>query len=220
MPYKHIDATQITHPIVKQAIERADMYLHDVYGMFSLPGADLEKSGGCNFSIALVLLCVIDGVSREIYPTRMVKDPDKRFKKLIRDKLYWPINPKNTLWIDKADAANQLYLEVRNPLVHELARDKMTSARKKGHNEPIIGKWGEIDKEYRNIESIDAMTVWNNKWPTMYEKKSGDGRPCMKLCVAALYWSVKRMLDDLVKDPKAMAFADVCQDALVTLEAD
>lgn len=221
MPYKHIDATQIKHPIVKQAIERADMYLHDVYGMFSLPGSDIEKGGGCNFSIALVLLCVVDGISREIYPTRLVKDPEKRFKRLIRDKLYWPKKPKSMLWIDKADAANQLYLEVRNPLVHELAGDKVTSARKKGHNEPIIGKWGEIDKEYRNVESIDAMTVWNDKWPTMYVKKaSGDSRPCMKLNAVALYWSVKRMLNDLVKDPKAMAFADVCQDALVILEAE
>ena len=125
------------------------------------------------------------------------------------------------LWIDKADAANQLYLEVRNPLVHELARDKVSSARKSGHNEPIIGKWGEIDKAYRNIESIDAMTVWNNKWPTMYVKKaSGDGKPCMKLNAAALYWSVKRMLDDLVKDQKAMSYAGVCQDALAILETE
>lgn len=185
MAYRPINAKNVSQPIVKHAINSANMYLHDVYNMFLLPDSSLEKGGGCNFSIALVLLCVIDGISRDIYPTRLVKDTDKRFKRLIRDKLYWPKNQKNTLWIDKADAAKQLYLEVRNPLVHELARDKTTGARKEGHNEPIIGKWGEIGKEYRNIESIDAMIVWNDKWPTMYEKKNEDGRPCMKLCVAA-----------------------------------
>jgi hypothetical protein len=218
MPYRPINAVQVSQPNIKRAIERANDCLHDVYSMFELSASDTVHKERFVFSITLVLLCVIDGISCEIYPTRLVKDQEKRFKKLIRDKLYWA-NSKP--WIDKADAANQLYLEVRNPLVHELARDKMTRARKPGHNELTIGKWDKIGKTQRNIESIDAMKNWNGKWPTMYVKKtSGDGRPCVKLNTAALYWSVKRMLEELVCDTKVMEYAVVCQDALAILEAE
>ena len=220
MVYRHIETSALSHPTLKKAAERADMLLHDVYGMFSLSGDD-GKGGGCNYSIALVLLCVVDGMSREFYPTRLVKDQEKRFKKLIREKLYWSKKRKNTLWIDKAEAAIELYLDVRNPLVHELAGDNAPRAGKKGQNEPAVGKWGLIDKDCCTIEYIDALEKWNDKWPTMYIKPvSGDGRPCTTLCVAALYWSVKRMLEGFVSDQKAMRYAEVCQEALAILEAE
>ena len=107
------------------------MRLHDVYGMFTLPGDD-GKGGGCNYVNTLVLLCVVDGISREFYPSRLVKDQEKRFKKLLRDKLYWSAKG---LWIDKAEAALELYLDVRNPLVHELGGENAPRASKNAHNE-------------------------------------------------------------------------------------
>lgn len=220
MGYRHIHVSALTHPVLKTAAKRADMLLHDVYGMFALPGDDGE-GGGCNFAITLVLLCVVDGIAREFYPTRLVKDQEKRFKKLLRDKLYWPAKSTKGLWIDKAEAALQLYLDVRNPLVHELASERSPRASKKDHNEPVVSKWGLINKDCRNIEYVDGLSKWNDSWPIMYMKdESGDGRPCTKLCIAALYWSVKRMLQELVVNPEAIGFAEACQSALAVLDAE
>ena len=40
----------------------------------------------------------------------------------------------------------------------------------------------------------------------------------MKLCGAALYWSVKKLVRDLASDTKAIEYAKACQDAMKTLE--
>ena len=112
-----------------------------------------------------------------------------------------------------------LYLKFRNPLVHELGQDKVSKMRKDGFDEPVIGKWGRIRVRDHSIDRIDRLKRWNDNWPTIYEVLHGRGKR-MKLCSAALYWSVKQMVNDLVSDKSAMAFANVCQEALQTMEAD
>lgn len=196
MPYRHIDVPIGLPQPVREAARKADMYLHDLYGMFQLPVKGLVVGGGCNFSIALVLLCVIDGVSCFIYPCGTSGGEGKRFKQLVREKLYWStINKK---WINKDDAAKLLWAELRNPLAHSLAADEPSRARKEGHDEPTIGKWGEIPLEYRDIDYIDGLTTWNDDWPTLFLTKNAEEKSCSKLCDAALYWSVKRMIKDLL----------------------
>lgn len=119
------------------------MLLGDVYSMFYLPLKRRRVNGGCNFPIALTLLCVINGLSTFFYPTAAtVRIQEKRFKKPIRDRLHW--GPRSKGWIAKDDAAALLYFAFRNSLVHEPAQDKPLRTRKKGFGEPIAGKWGAV----------------------------------------------------------------------------
>ena len=164
MPYKAINWKHIEDKQTRKVIKHADMMLRDVYAMFKLPIDKESGEGSCNFSILVILLVIIDGLAVYIYPKKeAVDDQEKRFKKLIRDKLYW--GPPDKGWIEKGLAAKQFYLELRNPLVHELGADKPTNARQKGHNEPIIGKWAKIPEGYRNIDYIEGLEQWNDDWP-------------------------------------------------------
>src|SRR5215467_14622252 len=97
MPYSHIQFDHITDDFVREVFGRADLYLSDVYGMFTLPPPSLPGAGGGNWAIALVLLCVVDGISRHVYPTEhIVRNQEKRFRRLIRKKLHW--GPANRGW--------------------------------------------------------------------------------------------------------------------------
>ena len=69
MPYTPVAYDQVADDSQKEVFKRADMFLRDVYGMFTLPPKPLPDAGGGNWSIALVLLCVVDGISRHVYPT-------------------------------------------------------------------------------------------------------------------------------------------------------
>jgi hypothetical protein len=80
MSYQELEGAKINHPVIREVIEHADTYLNDTYEMFYLPIEGKAKGGGCNFSIVLVLLCVIDGIARDVYPTKKVGDHETRFK--------------------------------------------------------------------------------------------------------------------------------------------
>jgi hypothetical protein len=141
-----------SRPNSESVFQHTDMYLFDTYGMLrTLPPSDKDGGGG-NFSATLVLLCLIDGLAKWIWPTA---DPEQRFKGLIRCGLPWGPEGKGK-WVDKGNAADQLYTEFRNPLVHELAKEKDTkpkpSSRPAGYVEPVIAKWGSIPDELHDIE--------------------------------------------------------------------
>lgn len=220
MTYRHVDTSKLSHPVLQVAAARADRLLHDVYGMFSLPGKE-ERAGGA-ISPSRWSSCVWSMG----WPASFIRHAWSKTKKSVSRNYcaissIWPTSAAGSLWIDKDEAALQLYLDVRNPLVHELGGEKAPRAKKKGHNEPVASKWGMIEESCRNVGYIDGLENWNEKWPTMYMKNaSGDGRPCTKLCIAALYWSVKRMLRELVVNPEAIGFAEACQSALAVLDAE
>lgn len=218
MAYRHIDIPPGLPEEVAVAVHNADMYLHDVYGMFQLPVDGVVEGGGCTFSIALILLCVLDGISCHVYPTRLVTKQETRFKKLVRDKLY--PNVVCEAGIGRDEFANQLYLELRNPLVHELGQDKITRARRDGHDEPKIGKLGRVPKDKQDIGVLDGLAAWDADWLIMYEAVNAKSERCIKLSAAALYWAVKRMIGQLVTDADAMAAAKACHDALRALESE
>jgi hypothetical protein len=168
------------------------MLLADVYSMFYLPFKGRRIGGGCNFPIALTLLCVVDGLSKFVYPTEKTQpDQEKRFRTLIKDQLHW--GPADKGWTNKAEAAGLLYLEFRNPLVHELAQDKVSRTRRAGFGEPVVGKFGAVPSTFHSIDKIDRLRAWPEDWPTMTERKEGGNR-AMKLSAAGLYWSVKKRL--------------------------
>src|SRR5215475_3167015 len=120
MSYTHLDYQALQGPI-KKVFRHADLYLFDTYGMFrDLPPAGGDGGKG-DFSIVLVLMCVIDGLAAEVWPA--CGEQKLRFKKLIRCRLPWGPEDKGK-WVHKGIAADQLYNEFRNPLVHELAKDE------------------------------------------------------------------------------------------------
>ena len=197
MAYTHIDFTSFEDRTLRKVFRHADMYLRDAYGMFrALPPADGDGGVG-NFSIILVLLCVIDGLATEVWPgSDQVKKPKQRFKKLIRCKLHWGTEGKEK-WVDKGNAAVRLYAEFRNPLVHELGKDKSGTSHPEEYGEPVIGKWGNVPEDLRDIAKIDALEEWNDAWPILSLTKDGSGKPAYKLAAAGLYWAVKRLALDL-----------------------
>ncbi|MEN8130520.1 MAG: hypothetical protein ABFS45_10080 [Pseudomonadota bacterium] len=160
----------------------------------TLPPSDKDGGGG-NFSATLVLLCVIDGLAQWRWST---EGQEQRFKRLIRCRLPWGPEGKGK-WVDKGNAADQLYTEFRNPLVHELAKDTKASSRPAGYTEPVIGRWGSIPDELHNIEKIDVLDEWNKNWPILTESADVQGNPRYKLTVPALYWAVKRMANDMLE---------------------
>jgi hypothetical protein len=211
MPYKNIPYPQTSHPVLNRVFRNADLYLSDVYGMFDLPLKGSDHGAACNFAIVLVLLCVLDGIARDVYPTLIFGEQEKRFKKLIKDRLYW--GPQAEGWIDKAEAAALLYSEFRNPLVHELAQNRVSKTRRTGFGEPVIGKWGRVPDRYRNASRIEAFARWNTAWPTIYVQTRG-ARKMMKLSAAALYWSVKALTNNLASDAQELEFAEISQQGI------
>jgi hypothetical protein len=171
------------------------MLLHDLYSFFRMPPSEHEGAG--NFSILLVLLYIIDGISVFIYRTPKVDDQETRFKKLVRDRLHWGSTDNG--WVEKGLAAKQMYLELRNPLVHELGADKVTSARNAGFLEPRISKWGNIDSDSHDIDLIEKLSSWNDHWPIL-KVCTIDRGSYIKVNGAALYWAVKNMIEGLVSD--------------------
>ena len=200
MPYRRLNWNSIADPKRKDVFKHADMYLFDVYGILrALPPKDRDGGGG-NFTATLALLCVIDGLATKIWPTNSaVPDQEKRFKRLIRCRLPWG-TPSKTRWLEKATAADQLYCEFRNPLVHEVADDRPASSRPKHYDEPVIGVWGNIPREMQDIEKIEALGAWNDNWPLLEKPEGAQARPRYKLAVAPLYWAVKKMTEELLAE--------------------
>src|SRR3954454_10055834 len=82
----------------EEIFRRADWLLSDAYGMFAMQ--PVLGTGGGNWSIGLVLLCVVDVISCHIYPTAAVAPrQEQRFKRLINRKLHW--GPATKGWYNK-----------------------------------------------------------------------------------------------------------------------
>lgn len=201
MAYRHLDYNTIKATNLRKSFHRADLYLRDVYGMFrGLPPAGGDGGGG-NFAMALVLLCVIDGLARIAWPN---DEQEKRFKALITRRLHWGAPGRKSRWFNRANGAKQLYLEFRNTLVHELAQDKPAKSRPSGFTEPVIARWGEIPETMRDIALLDALPTWNDAWPILYHGSNDeDGKPRLKLVTAALYWAVKNVAEQLVAEHRS-----------------
>jgi len=204
MTYAPLDFQSIENRELKKVFRHANAYLHDVYGMFRLLPPEDADGGGGNFSIVLVLLCIVDGLATEVWPGRQdVPKQENRFKRLIRCRFPW--GPEGSgQWVQKGNAADQLYSKSRNPLVHELGRDKTAASRPADFDEPIIGKWGPLPTEWQDIAKIDALTAWNDGWP-IFSEIEADGKPSRyKLCAAGLYWAVKDLAREMAQEAKGL----------------
>ena len=72
MPYRPVNYQDIPDHHLKEVFARADLLLKDVYGMFKLP-PKLKGAGSGDW--ALVLVCIIDGIARHVYPTDRWRTP-------------------------------------------------------------------------------------------------------------------------------------------------
>ena len=194
MAYTPISYSHIKDDFLREEVfRRTNMFLSDVHTM--LWTNPPPNAGGCGWASVLVLLCVIDGMATYVYPTEAgVRKQEKRFTRLIREKLYWG---NNALWFDKANAASLLYKEVRNPLVHEVALDNPAKARPRGYGETAIGKWAGIPEQ--DIACIEGMVTWNDNWPILGPEKFNGGQR-LKLGAVALYWATRRLVTELAND--------------------
>lgn len=202
MPYQRILFEHIADPNVKAIVHRADLLLGDVYTMCCKHPLKMTNAGGCQFSAALVLLCIIDALAAYVYPPTkaMLKKKgvqEERFKKLIREQLHWPSGG-----VDVVQAAAILWDECRNPLTHAAGLDDRARHRHAGLDEPVVGIWGDVKP--KRISNVDRRKSWPDSWPILSPDRgvlrSATGRPArLKLTVVALYWSVKKLVRDLSK---------------------
>jgi len=207
MPYHHVSVTRPTTKAEAKVFDHASAMLADVYTMCSGHQLKRTKGGGCNFSAALVLVCVLDALAGHIYaPTMAIKSRTKargvqqlRFEKLIVDLMPWHPSWAPT----KQDFAEILYVEIRNPLTHEVGRDpSFVKARPPGFTEPEVNVWSAVKP--RRIGVVDARKTWPEKWPILEPDprllSSATGKPTRyRLTVVALYWAVKDILGQLAK---------------------
>jgi len=207
MVYRRLDVTLGAFPEVSRIYRKADDYFADVHCMLKLPHKDIGNAG-CNFSSLLVLCSVIDGVSNLIYPTKRIqpdKGDGKRFKKLLRD--YFMRHWQKSYNTDVGKFAKKLYVEFRNPLVHQLAHSGLNQ-RAMDNSEPIVGKWGNIPEDKRDLDNLENLTVaeWPKDWFAFQDSDRNSGPD--KVCLVALYWWTKQMMEILSHESDVLRGAE------------
>ena len=208
MAFRPIPWQQIADSRLREVFEHAHMYLADVYTMLDAVPPPNSNGGRCNFSAALVLCAVFDGIAVEVYPTKGTEpDPESRFKKLALKYLVINWGPASLGWIPLSEVGGTLYLELRNPLAHQLARDIPSGVRRTGYGEPYIVR--SVKGGYQPpADELESMTSWNPEWPVLWaETPAGKQTKSLKLSVPALYWHVKDMVLKLATDTTAQSYA-------------
>ena len=195
MPFHPVKCDHLTNWEMRRVFQHASGYLADVYTlMHADPGP--EKSGAGNFSIALILSCVIDGLATEIYPIQPVDDQEKRMRVLL-ERMPWGTKAQG--WVTRGEAARVLYLDIRNPLAHNLAADTNPNVRRPGYADPALVKRMR-DWTRPTASELEEMSEWpNKKWPVMWAEDS-HGKRRIVLSDLALYWHVKRLTVQLAAD--------------------
>ncbi|NWH08004.1 MAG: hypothetical protein HXY22_05040 [Alphaproteobacteria bacterium] len=170
-------------PENEEFFRKLDSLFHDVYGMFSsLPPAGGDGGGG-NFSIALVLICILDAIGKKKHEgsQRVI------FNRVVQE-MTWPCIDGH---IGRCEFADIVYVEIRNILVHAAGVDDSRSwARPQNYKEPNLDKWNTIKPEFRHIEYIDTMQCWPKEWAIVENDK--DGRKYI-FNLAGLYYLTKEL---------------------------
>lgn len=180
-------------PPVADVFRRCDWLLADVYEMLNrLPNDDI---GGGNWSIAVVLLCMADGLSKWIHPIRPKgkKHHRKRFEQFVQDCLLRDDSPIGL------DTAASIYEDFRGILVHDLAVDRKEGVRNIASAEPAVSKWWPLPESDQSVEVLERLVQTNYRWP-IFQDQSYDGKRRDVLCAAALYGAMKRAVLDLLAD--------------------
>jgi hypothetical protein len=102
MAFAHLPIACSPDPQIQRVFVHASAYLADVYTMLGAIPSPTSNGGRCNFSIALVLSCVIDGLATEIHPILPRDDQFQRIRALV---LTMPWGKKARGWITPLEAA-------------------------------------------------------------------------------------------------------------------
>lgn len=193
MSYQRIQYISVPSP-VNDIFRRCDWFLADVHEMLDrLP--DRPNVGGGNWSIAVVLLCMADGLSKWVYPInpKGKKHHRKRFERFIQDHV---LRDDSSIG---SDTAAGIYEDFRGILVHDLAVDRKEDVRNLASAEPAVSKWWPLPKSRQNVGELEQLVRTNYRWPVLQDQPySGKRRDV--LCAAALYGAMKRAVIDLIAD--------------------
>jgi len=205
MPYSRVPFKDLGDPGICRVFAHANNYLADVFTMLGANPPPESNGGKCNFSIALVLACVLDGLATEIHPIVPPGDVQKRMTGLLA-RLDWGSEADG--WISRDDASEILYVDIRGPLVHNLAADTKPWIRRPGYGDPAIVH-PLSDGTMMTPDEVDATKVWDRKLPMMWDKppdaRGNPGR--IVVSTLALYWHVKSLTLDLATDPAVIESA-------------
>jgi hypothetical protein len=197
MAFQHLPAAASRDQQIQRVFQHASAYLADVYTMLGAAPPANSNGGRCNFSIAVVLSCVIDGLATEIHPILPPEDQFERMRALVL-KMRW--GSKSAGWITPLEAAKVLYTEIRNPLVHNLGADTRPRVRRPGFRDAAVVH-EMVDGATAAPDEIERMQEWPEQWPVMWAKTSKQPGPKrIVVSVAALYWHVKELATRLAYD--------------------
>lgn len=174
--------------------ERLEPHLIDVHSMLRLPFRDDPGlQGGCNFTIAQVLLSVVGGASVTLY------DPDALTRRNDRTRLFREILTKYYPWREEsgidgglfgADAADKLYVLFRSPLAHSLGiiepEESPTFRR-------VVVEKGPFAEAV--IEETERAKVRPADWTHPTLRQDGDA---LILWLRSFYWGVRRTIENVV----------------------
>jgi len=159
--------------------------------MMRLPIAgDSGLQGGCNFAIAQVLLSVVAGASVTLYDPGALSrrgDRGRLFREILIKHYPWDAERRIPGAVLDADAAEKLYVLLRNPLAHSLG--VIDPAESAGFKRVVVLK-GSFAEDV--IESTERAAARPADWldPTLRQ----DGTDLV-LWVRSFYWGVRKMIE-------------------------
>lgn len=197
MPFTHLPKAASNDQQVQRVFRHASAYLADVYTMLGAVPPAGSNGGRCNFTIALALSCVIDGLATEIHPILPNDDQLERMRVCV---LRMPWGTRARGWITPLEAAKVLYTEVRNLLVHNLGADTRPRVRRPGFKDAAV-----IHEMYDGTtatpDQLEGIAQWPERWPVMWAKSHKQPGPKrIVVSVAALYWHVKQLAWQMATD--------------------
>jgi hypothetical protein len=188
VPFKDLEDAEI-----RRVFQHANNYLADVFTMLGANPSPKSNAGKCNFSMALVLSCVLDGLATEIFPILPRGNVEERISRLL-ERVDW--GKESDGWVLRSHASEMLYQDIRGPLVHHLAAENSPPLRRPGYSDPAIVR-EMIDGTVLTPDQVDAVQEWNPKWPIMWARTDDAEPHRLVLSTTALYWHVKHLTLDL-----------------------
>lgn len=204
MTYMHLPEAKTRDKEIRRVFVHANGMLADVYTMleFGVNPTPGVNGGRCNFSIALVLSCLLDGLATEIDPILPSGRKDDQYRRMrnlvLRLSPNWATRKHH--WVTADEAAKVLWTEIRNPLVHNLGADTRPNVRRPLHSDVAVDH-PMRDRKRLTPDEVEAIDDWPEHWPVMWTKgKDEPGKRRLVVALPALYWHVKRLARTMALD--------------------
>jgi hypothetical protein len=181
-------------PVDVQTIvrNRLEPHLIDVHSMLRLPiRDDPGLQGGCNFTIAQVLLSVIGGASVTLYENALTDRGNRTrlFREILTNHYPWKEESGIRGGLYGADAADKLYVLFRSPLAHSLGiiePDESPTVRR------VVVEKGPFAEEA--IEATEKAAARPRDWVNPTLRQDGDA---LILWLRSFYWGVRRTIENV-----------------------